>query len=184
MRCQRIVQRINSHCHQGSTNEQRLTKNIVSSLARSLQDLSSNFRRAQSSYLRSMEFLWRSADMYCLMLYFCMTYLTASSTVWVQLFSCILLASFDVLGNCYWIKIMPCFIWFWSSVNHNKQDVVSYKKIMYALKNKNSYTSAGQMLIIIIKGIFSTNTSQHTSNTSEYLLQFDCIFNFNEVEMA
>lgn len=55
MRCQRVVQRINSRCHQGSSNEQRLTKNIVSSLARSLQDLSTNFRRAQSSYLRKIK---------------------------------------------------------------------------------------------------------------------------------
>ena len=114
MRCQRIVQRINSHCHQGSTNEQRLTKNIVSSLARSLQDLSSNFRRAQSSYLRSIEFLWRPASMYYIMLRFCEPYLTASWTIWVQLFSCILLSAIGVIVVESAFTVMPYFILSWS----------------------------------------------------------------------
>lgn len=53
MRCQRLVQQISSKSRVGSQQEQKLTGNIVSSIARTLQDLSTTFRKAQSSYLKS-----------------------------------------------------------------------------------------------------------------------------------
>ena len=52
-RCQRTVQQINNRSRLGNAQEQKLTLNIVSSLARSIQDLSLNFKRSQSSYLQS-----------------------------------------------------------------------------------------------------------------------------------
>ncbi|KAK2166631.1 hypothetical protein LSH36_37g10091 [Paralvinella palmiformis] len=54
MRSQRLVQQINNKGHLGSSQEQKLTLNIVSSLARTLQEMSTNFRKAQSSYLRKL----------------------------------------------------------------------------------------------------------------------------------
>ena len=37
----------------GTSQENKLTANIVSSMARTLQELSGNYRRSQSAYLRS-----------------------------------------------------------------------------------------------------------------------------------
>ncbi|XP_015220590.1 syntaxin-16 isoform X3 [Lepisosteus oculatus] len=54
-RCQRAVaalQRRRGHC---TEQEERLLKNVVSSLAQSLQDLSTGFRHTQSSYLKRMK---------------------------------------------------------------------------------------------------------------------------------
>ena len=52
-RCQRLVQQINQRSRYSSLQEQKLTLNVVSSLARTLQELSNNFRKSQSTYLRS-----------------------------------------------------------------------------------------------------------------------------------
>ncbi|XP_013381832.1 syntaxin-16 isoform X4 [Lingula anatina] len=54
-RCQRLVQQINSKGHYGSAQEQKLAQNIVSSLVRTLQDLTVNFRKSQSSYLKKLQ---------------------------------------------------------------------------------------------------------------------------------
>ena len=51
--CHRLVQQIRSRSLQGKQLEQKMAQNIVSSLARSLQEMSSNFRRSQSAYLKS-----------------------------------------------------------------------------------------------------------------------------------
>ena len=55
-RCQITVQRISHKGNHGTEQEKRLAKNIVSSVARSLQDMSLNFRKTQSDYLRSKLF--------------------------------------------------------------------------------------------------------------------------------
>ncbi|CAG2188012.1 STX16 [Mytilus edulis] len=55
-RCQITVQRISHKGNHGTEQEKRLAKNIVSSVARSLQDMSLNFRKTQSDYLRSKFF--------------------------------------------------------------------------------------------------------------------------------
>lgn len=52
-RCQRLVQQIGAKSRGGSTQEQRLTINITSSLARTVTELSTNFRKSQSDYLKS-----------------------------------------------------------------------------------------------------------------------------------
>lgn len=52
-RCQRLVQQISCRSRAGSRQEQRLTTNVVSSIARTVQELSLNFRQNQSTYLRS-----------------------------------------------------------------------------------------------------------------------------------
>jgi len=54
MRCQRLVQQISAKSRLGTSQEQKLTCNITSSLARTIQDLSGNFRRGQSSYLKKL----------------------------------------------------------------------------------------------------------------------------------
>ena len=51
--CQGSIQRIGRQSRGTSKQEQRLLKNVMSSLAVSLQDLSLNFRKGQSSYLKS-----------------------------------------------------------------------------------------------------------------------------------
>lgn len=51
--CQRLVQQIRSRSVHGKQMEQKLAQNIVASLARSLQEMSINFRRSQSAYLKS-----------------------------------------------------------------------------------------------------------------------------------
>ena len=51
--CQHLVQKMAVRSRISSIGEQRLTQNIVSSLVRSLQDLSTNFKKSQSNYLRS-----------------------------------------------------------------------------------------------------------------------------------
>ena len=53
MRSQRLVQQISAKGRLAGDQEFKLTRNITSSLARSLQELSTNFRKGQSSYLRS-----------------------------------------------------------------------------------------------------------------------------------
>ena len=55
-RCQRIVQAINAKSRLGSDKEQKLAANIVGSLARSIQDTSIQFKKSQSTYLRSKGF--------------------------------------------------------------------------------------------------------------------------------
>ena len=52
--CQGSIQRIGRQSRNASKQEQRLLRNVMSSLAVSLQDLSTNFRKGQSSYLKSM----------------------------------------------------------------------------------------------------------------------------------
>ncbi|VDH92204.1 syntaxin-16-like [Mytilus californianus] len=54
-RCQITVQRISHKGNHGTEQEKRLAKNIVSSVARSLQDMSLNFRKTQSDYLRKIK---------------------------------------------------------------------------------------------------------------------------------
>ena len=51
--CQGSIQRIGRQSRSATKQEQRLLKNVMSSLAVSLQDLSLNFRKGQSSYLKS-----------------------------------------------------------------------------------------------------------------------------------
>ncbi|TFK05044.1 UBX domain-containing protein 7 [Platysternon megacephalum] len=54
-RCQRAVQALQSRSRNCTEQEERVLRNIVSSLAQSLQDLSTNFRHAQSDYLKRMK---------------------------------------------------------------------------------------------------------------------------------
>lgn len=51
--CQSAIQRMSKQSRSASKQEQRMLKNVTSSLAVSLQDLSTNFRKSQSSYLKS-----------------------------------------------------------------------------------------------------------------------------------
>ncbi|KAG7238281.1 hypothetical protein INR49_030992 [Caranx melampygus] len=51
-RCQRAVTGLQTRCGHCTEQEERLLRNVVSSLAQSLQDLSTNFRHTQSSYLK------------------------------------------------------------------------------------------------------------------------------------
>ncbi|XP_018429806.1 PREDICTED: syntaxin-16 isoform X1 [Nanorana parkeri] len=54
-RCHRSVQSLQSRIRNCTEQEERLLRNVVSSLAQSLQDLSTNFRHAQSGYLKRMK---------------------------------------------------------------------------------------------------------------------------------
>ncbi|XP_002735079.1 syntaxin-16-like isoform X1 [Saccoglossus kowalevskii] len=54
-RCQRNIQQIGLKSRMATPQERKVTKNIMSSLAASLQDLSINFRRGQSAYLKRMK---------------------------------------------------------------------------------------------------------------------------------
>ncbi|XP_063002801.1 syntaxin-16 isoform X3 [Elgaria multicarinata webbii] len=54
-RCQRAVQTLHSKSRSCTDQERRLLKNVVSSLAQSLQDLSTSFRHGQSDYLKRMK---------------------------------------------------------------------------------------------------------------------------------
>ncbi|KAG8566842.1 hypothetical protein GDO81_013388 [Engystomops pustulosus] len=54
-RCQRAVQGLQSRARNCTEQEERVLRNVVSSLAQSLQDLSTNFRHAQSDYLKRMK---------------------------------------------------------------------------------------------------------------------------------
>lgn len=54
-RCQRAVQSIQSRARSCTEQEERVLRNVVSSLAQSLQDLSTNFRHTQSGYLKRMK---------------------------------------------------------------------------------------------------------------------------------
>nr|XP_013808187.1 PREDICTED: syntaxin-16 isoform X2 [Apteryx mantelli mantelli] len=54
-RCQRAVQVLQSRSRSCTEQEERVLRNVVSSLAQSLQDLSTNFRHAQSDYLKRMK---------------------------------------------------------------------------------------------------------------------------------
>lgn len=56
-RCQRSVTGLQSRRGHCTEQEERLLVNVVSSLAQSLQDLSTNFRHTQSSYLKRKEVL-------------------------------------------------------------------------------------------------------------------------------
>lgn len=57
--CQRKVKRINAESQQSSRSQQNavLSKNIQTSLATKLQELSGSFRKTQSKYLQSMSFI-------------------------------------------------------------------------------------------------------------------------------
>ncbi|NXX87515.1 STX16 protein, partial [Centropus bengalensis] len=54
-RCQRAVQVLQSKSRSCTEQEARVLRNVVSSLAQSLQELSTNFRHAQSDYLKRMK---------------------------------------------------------------------------------------------------------------------------------
>ncbi|XP_034288991.1 syntaxin-16 isoform X3 [Pantherophis guttatus] len=54
-RCQRAVQGLHSKTRSSTDQECRLLKNVVCSLAQSLQDLSISFRHGQSDYLKRMK---------------------------------------------------------------------------------------------------------------------------------
>uniref|UniRef100_A0A3Q3W8B4 Syntaxin-16 n=1 Tax=Mola mola TaxID=94237 RepID=A0A3Q3W8B4_MOLML len=54
-RCQRAVTGLQSRCGHCTEQEERLLRNVISSLAQSLQELSTNFRHTQSSYLKRMK---------------------------------------------------------------------------------------------------------------------------------
>ncbi|XP_051789048.1 syntaxin-16 isoform X1 [Erpetoichthys calabaricus] len=54
-RCQRAVAGIQSRSRHCTEQEERVLRNVVSSLAQSLQDLSTAFRHTQSSYLKRMK---------------------------------------------------------------------------------------------------------------------------------
>ena len=51
-RSQRLIQQIGKRAQGSTSQEQRVTKNVMSSMALTLQDLSVNFRSTQSSYLK------------------------------------------------------------------------------------------------------------------------------------
>ncbi|XP_020893016.1 syntaxin-16 isoform X2 [Exaiptasia diaphana] len=53
--CQNAIQRMSKQSRGASKQEQRILKNVTSSLAVSLQDLSTNFRKSQSSYLKRLK---------------------------------------------------------------------------------------------------------------------------------
>lgn len=52
--CQRLIQQITARSRRGTDQEMKLSQNIIMSLIRSVQDLSNNFRKSQSSYLNKM----------------------------------------------------------------------------------------------------------------------------------
>ncbi|XP_064599143.1 syntaxin-16-like [Liolophura sinensis] len=54
-RCQRLVHQIGSKSRLGTEQEKKLSLNITSSLARGLTEMSTNFRKSQSSYLRKLQ---------------------------------------------------------------------------------------------------------------------------------
>lgn len=54
-RCHRAVQNLQSRARSCTEQEERVLRNVVSSLAQSLQDLSTNFRHTQSDYLKRMK---------------------------------------------------------------------------------------------------------------------------------
>ncbi|XP_051887226.1 syntaxin-16 isoform X2 [Pristis pectinata] len=54
-RCQRSVQNLQSKGRSCTEQEERVLRNVISSLAQALQDLSTNFRHAQSSYLKRLK---------------------------------------------------------------------------------------------------------------------------------
>ncbi|KAK6174410.1 hypothetical protein SNE40_017693 [Patella caerulea] len=54
-RCQRLVHQISNKSQQGTAQERKLSINIVSSLARMIQEMSSNFRKSQSTYLKKLK---------------------------------------------------------------------------------------------------------------------------------
>ena len=56
-RCQRAVTGLQARCGHCTEQEERLLRNVVSSLAQNLQDLSTNFRHTQSGYLKRKNFI-------------------------------------------------------------------------------------------------------------------------------
>ncbi|XP_072013664.1 syntaxin-16-like isoform X2 [Amphiura filiformis] len=54
-RCQRAIQSIGSRGRHGTGQEQKVTRNVMSSLATKLQELSNTFRKNQSMYLKRMK---------------------------------------------------------------------------------------------------------------------------------
>lgn len=53
--CQRLIHQINGQTKSTSNQEQRVSNNVVSSLVGTLQDLSVQFRRSQSTYLKKLQ---------------------------------------------------------------------------------------------------------------------------------
>ncbi|XP_014677621.1 PREDICTED: syntaxin-16-like isoform X2 [Priapulus caudatus] len=53
-RCHRLVQQIGARSRSATSQEQRVTRNVMSSLASQLQSLSGNFRQSQSAYLKRL----------------------------------------------------------------------------------------------------------------------------------
>lgn len=61
---QAAIHKIIAKSKSGNPEEKRLVKNVVSSLAASLQELSGNFRKSQSTYLKSA-FVYPIIRFYC-----------------------------------------------------------------------------------------------------------------------
>eukprot|EP00795_Rhopilema_esculentum_P001270 gene1270-15650_t len=53
--CQRLIQGISSRSRGACKSEQIMVRNVISSLASTVQDLSQNFKKAQSKYLKRMK---------------------------------------------------------------------------------------------------------------------------------
>ncbi|GAB1607315.1 syntaxin-16-like [Argonauta hians] len=53
--CQNLIHQISRRSKSGTPQEIKLCKNIVSSLARTIQEMSTNFKRCQSSYLQRLK---------------------------------------------------------------------------------------------------------------------------------
>lgn len=53
--CQTAIQKISAKARSANPEEKRLVKNVVSSLATKLQELSGSFRKSQSTYLKKMK---------------------------------------------------------------------------------------------------------------------------------
>ncbi|XP_060579667.1 syntaxin-16-like, partial [Ruditapes philippinarum] len=52
--CQRLIQQITARSRRGTDQELLLSQNMVMSLVRSIQEMSNNFRKSQSSYLKKL----------------------------------------------------------------------------------------------------------------------------------
>lgn len=62
--CQRLIQGINSRCKGATKSEQIIVKNVVSYLATMVQELSQNFKKAQSKYLKRLKNREETANQY------------------------------------------------------------------------------------------------------------------------
>lgn len=115
-RCQRAVTGLQTQSHHCTDQERRLLTNVVSSLAQSLQDLSTNFRHTQSSYLKRREMHMHAHTFSSLfnMLY---VYILRSQIIFVYK-----VHAYKMVNSCVcyyryekpWGKIQALF-WLWSS---------------------------------------------------------------------